>query len=219
MNIKFITSDSLVEQHFPVRPAAEVYPEWYKTVPKVDLLTDRIVNVKNCLPVFDAITSGYIIFNSYQIHLEEKLANFQNSLFVSTMKIPVNKDIQTFNHNQCPISKNPKDVFKIKTEWKITTPPGYSCIIQQPAYHYSDKYQLFPSIVDTDDFDDFIPISGYVLKKGPVYLEPGEPLIQVIPFKRESWNMTTEVSSVNSKTMHYLSNCYKKLFYKSKKFS
>jgi hypothetical protein len=216
--IEFITEDPLIAETFPPRPAKDALPEWYKSIPNIDLKSLNKGNVKNCLPVDDYISAGYIVFNAYQIHLEEKFVNFQNHLYVSTMKQVKNKDFQNFNYNQCPYSDQPKDIFKIKTDWRIKTPLGYSCLIQQPAYIKNPKWKLFPSIIDTDEYDDVISVAGIVLDKNITYMNPGDPLIQIIPFKRDDWFMTTSIGSINSKTSHYLFEAYKNLFHKIKKF-
>lgn len=218
-DIEFTTNDPLIEEHFSPKPSINCLPQWYSALPNLDLYkSEGNVNVKNCLPVFDLITSGYIVFNAYQVQLEERFSNFQNMLYISTMKQPQPNDIKTFSHNQCPSTSTPKDIFKVKLDWKIKTPPGYSCLIQQPPYLQNDRYRLFPCILDTDTFDDFISIAGTVIGKNVVYLNPGDPLVQVIPFKRDDWKMSTKVSNINSKTSHFLFHGYKRLFHKLKKF-
>lgn len=216
--IEFITEDPLIARTYPPRPAGDVLPEWYESLPIKDLKSLDKGNVKNCLPIQDHICAGYIIFNAYQVQLEEKFVNFQNHLYISTMKQVKNKDFQSFNYSQCPYSDQPKDIFKIKTDWKIKTPPGYSCLIQQPAYLKNSKWKLFPAIVDTDNYDDVISVAGIILDKNITYMNPGDPLIQIIPFKRDDWSMTTSIASINSKTNHYLFEAYKNLFHKIKKF-
>lgn len=218
-DIEFVTDDPLIKEHFAPKPATECLPKWYRDLPSIDLKkSEGKINAKNCLPLSDMISAGYIVFNAYQIQLEEKFVNFQNMLYMSTMKQPGNNDIKTFVHSQCPVTAAAKDSFKIKLDWKIKTPPGYSCIIQQPAYLPNSKYQLFPSIIDTDTFDDFISISGIVLDKGEIYLNPGDPILQVIPFKRDDWKMSTTTSPIKSKIVHFLFDGYKRLFHKPKKF-
>lgn len=219
-DIEFITEDPLIKEHFSPKPAAECLPKWYKDLPSIDLTkSEGKINAKNCSPMSDMITAGYIMFNAYQIQLEERFVNFQNMLYMSTMKQPGSNDIKTFIHSQCPFTTSNKDMFKIKLDWKIKTPPGYSCLIQQPLYFPNSKYQLFPSIIDTDTFDDFISISGFVTDKGTIYLNPGDPVLQIIPFKRDNWKMTTQVSSIKSKVSHFLFDGYKRLFHQPKKYT
>ena len=53
-------------------------------------------------------------------------------------------------------------------------------------------------------------------------LQPGEPLAQVIPFKREDWEMELEVNENsikrNSALKFFLSDAYSKIFHRKKKF-
>lgn len=217
--IQFITNDPLIAEHFPPVPSEKFLPNWYADLKVGEpLQSAHAANVKNCLPVKDLLCSGYIMFNAYQTHIEEKFVDFQNSLFLSTMKQPAKNDIRTFKHKQCPFTDKPKDSFKIKLDWKIKTPPGYSCLIQQIPFVNNTKYKILPAIIDTDEFDDCISIAGILLEPGPVYLEPGEALIQIIPFKRDSWQMDVSVQPIHSKITHYLFDGYKTLFHKIKTF-
>ena len=72
MNIEFYTDDPAALEFFPPQPANKAIPDWYRDIPmrrtntfdKIDVRT-----IKHCAPVQDMITSGYIIFNSYEVTL------------------------------------------------------------------------------------------------------------------------------------------------------
>ena len=67
------------EQHYP-RPAEILLPNWYKKTesyigkkkkPSGD--SNTTATVKRCMPVFDAITSGYILFTWTDVFVQQKL--------------------------------------------------------------------------------------------------------------------------------------------------
>lgn len=56
-----------------------------------------------------------------------------------------------------------------------------------------DRFSIIPGIVNTDTYN--LPINFPILLNGDKYpvqdtlLKKGTPYVQVIPYKRESWNM------------------------------
>jgi hypothetical protein len=220
MDIKFYSDDQAVVEFFPVQPANKVVPEWYKEMPirrknsfeKIDVPT-----IKNCMPVQDMLIAGYIIFNTYELILHpDKTAGKYEDFKVS---VPHRPYVGGHHHEQCPIAieGSAKQYFKIAQPWLIKTPPGYSCLITQPFYQFEERFQLFPAIVDTDVHDLLIELPGYLTSDKEVKINSGEPLVQVIPFKRESWNMSCEYHPAKrSKLEFFLESAYRKMFHKKK---
>jgi dUTPase len=219
MDIIFNCEDKLTSDMYPPTPTINLLPEWYKDLPENNsnlLNSQNPLNVKSCLPVVDYITSGYLIINSYEISLEEKTINFQNFLNVQTMRSNENsKNILLYKNFQCPLQENgiKKTYFKVRLDWNIKTPMGYSCLIIQPFYHKENKYTLLPSIIDTDVYDGEIFVAGYLNSKEIISIMPGDPIVQVIPFKRDSWTMKIENKVLHSKIKHFLEKGYKKMFH------
>lgn len=222
MKIDFICDDAAVVEFFPPKPANKVVPEWYKEMPlrrknafeKIDVPT-----IKHCMPVQDLITSGYIIFNTYEVILQAipnpaKYADF-------TVNVPHKKYVGGHHHEQCPVALDgaAKHYFKIAQPWMIKTPPGYSCLITQPFYELEERYQLLPAIVDTDQHDLLVELPGYLTSEKEVKIESGAPLIQVIPFKREDWDMTCQYRPTQrSRLEFFLASAYRTMFHKKKVF-
>lgn len=224
MEIIFNSNDKLTAELYPPLPAKDFLPQWFENLSEDNSLLGgepNKINLKSCLPVVDYINSGYIIFNSYEISLEEKTLNFENLIHVQTMKDNASrKDVLMFKNYQCPMQKSglKKEYFKVRLEWNIRTPEGYSCLLIQPFYHNEKRYTLLPSVIDTDEYDSEIFIAGYLNSKEPISIMPGDPLIQIIPFKRDSWNMKVDSKSINSKMKHFLFKGYKKIFHKNKSY-
>lgn len=221
MNINFSCTDGAVQLLCTPKPAAEYIPEWYTRLTEISegVMTDR--NIKSCIPVSDLMNSGYILFNSYQLNLQEKIVNFNKTLDIETSRPEqFKKTLTSFGKMQCPIphASKPETFFKIKLDWVITTPPGYSCLIMQPYYLFENRFSIMPAIVDTDKLDSTISVAGFITTKEFVEMKPGDPFIQVIPFKRDDWDMTTHNKTAYSKIKHYVYDGYKKLFYHRKIF-
>ncbi len=221
MQIEFICEDQAMVDFFPPRPANKVVPEWYKELPmrvvkpaeKIDVPT-----IKHCMPVQDMITSGYIIFNTYEFTLYPN-KNGPYDDFKS--QCPHRPYLGAHHHFQWPmeIEGQNKHYFKIAQPWMIKTPPGYSCLLVQPFYHLEERFRLLPGIIDTDKHDMTVEIPGYLTTNDPVHLEPGIPLLQVIPFKREDWTMTAEAKPKKRSLLEfYWESAYRRIFHSKKSF-
>ena len=74
--------------------------------------------------------------------------------------------------------------------WAIKTPPGYSVLFISPM-HRESIFTILPGIVDTDQYS--APVNfPFVLNEADRFeglIPAGTPMAQVIPFKRDSWQM------------------------------
>ena len=91
---------------------------------------------------------------------------------------------------------------KILNPWTIKTPPGYSCLFVPPLNNCDDRFDIIPGIVDTDCWD--IEINFPFVFNGDKYetletvITRGTPYVQVIPFKRDSWEMKIKTQDPKS---------------------
>lgn len=188
-------------------------PEWFKKVSKHTIYNKTI---KGCMPFLDAITAGYVLKLSEDIHISfnvdsrdkkgEKDTYFlsgtaeaqhfvhQNQLNINAGHPQTHDNLQLGEKNNFINNKNKNLPFlKILNPFIIKTPPGYSCLFIPPLMNENDYFHALPGIVDTDKFD--LPINFPIVANGDKYntftktFPRGMPYIQVIPFKRESWKM------------------------------
>ena len=64
MDIEFLCSDRNVLKHFPIVPAKDCLPQWYKELHAQD--NNGVPTVAGCMPVRDMVTSGYIVPNAFE---------------------------------------------------------------------------------------------------------------------------------------------------------
>jgi hypothetical protein len=170
-------------------PASKHLPEWYKKLPTYTenkkIFTgygEANPTVKKCMPVFDAITAGYIITLPVDVYVSIKNNN-QYFEWPSRNAIEFHNIIQAPTH---PL-QNGYAYPKFMNPWGIKTPKGYSTLIVQP-FHRESVFTIMPGIVDTDKY--FVPINfPFVIndKNFEGLIPCGTPIAQVIPFKRDSW--------------------------------
>lgn len=219
MKIQFVCSDPAVKEYFDVKPASKVVPEWYKDLPTREKFDrNQIPNIKECMPVQDMILSGYIIFNTYEFTLFPVPSKGVEEFTVLTHKTG---HIDSHGYEQCPVKLQGqrKNYFKIDNPWLIRTPPGYSCLIMQPFYHFDERFQLMPAIVDTDVHDLPIQIPGYIKSNEPVNVESGTPIAQIIPFKRDEWELETLTKPHKTSKLQFMfASAYRKVFHNKKIF-
>ena len=117
-------------------------------------------------------------------------------------------------------------VYKILNPWIIKTPPGYSTLFLPPMNNGDDRFSIIPGIVDTDTFQfevnfPFI-INGDKYQSLQTVIKKGTPYCQVIPFKRDSWQMKIKKLKIKdmagSKNLYWtrMLNIYKNKFWSKK---
>lgn len=179
----------------PPVSAKSLLPKWYK---KTNSYMDnkkatRIINnthqttatIKKCMPVYDAITAGYFILSWADI----KIFNKDNVIHYE-IESPIVSDHnvrQASNHPN--VDKQDDIVAKFMNPWSIQTPEGYSCLFVPPSHH-SNIINIMPAIVDTDTYNIEIHFPFTLTNRLFEGVIPkGTPLVQVIPFKRDMWEM------------------------------
>lgn len=222
MQIEFYNDDEAIVEHFSPKPANKVIPDWYRDLPMQIVKRAENIDVptiKHCMPVQDMIMSGYILFNSYETHLIPGKNHLGYDDFMT--KCPHKPNIGAHHHLQWPLEISGKNhnYFKIGNSWLIRTPPGYSCLFVQPFYQMEERFQMLPAIVDTDKHDMTIEFPGYLLTDKEVVIQPGDPIMQVIPFKRDEWSMTASHRPKKRSLLEfYWQSAYRRIFHQKKSF-
>lgn len=180
--------DLLVE---PPKPASKTLPDWYKS--QSAPLGEFGSTIKRCMPIFDAMTAGYILTLPCDIYVNATnpakleyfvppnvLDNLQEDLFAEHLP----EQLSDYPKNT---SRYHKDVLRIDPFYTVGTEKGYSCLFVQPIHSDSSPLQVFTAMIDTDAFISNGHYSFFVEKGFNGIIKQGTPLVQVIPFKRDSF--------------------------------
>jgi hypothetical protein len=201
------------KEDYPI-PAKLNIPEWYKKLEHTPLNK----TIKGCMPFLDTLTSGYLLKMPQDFYIRHNVDNknengkifkdsFQTFGLHGQSQILYNKNInlnsginvhQTTQLEGSPLIEKNKNLpfYKILNPWKIKTPKGYSCLFVPPLNNSDDRFSIIPGIVDTDVFE--LEINFPIVLNGDKYSElkstikKGTPYVQIIPFKRDSWKMSTK---------------------------
>ena len=178
-------------------PATQAVPDWWKAMtpytktpdnPKGNklIVSNRLSNAgpKKCVPMLDAITSGYII----PLWADVQIVNSDNNKFITwrTSESVFQEHGDQAREVETPVGYNPQ-VFKFLNKWRIITPKGYSCLITAPFGYRQTGVQAIPAVIDTDESSLEILPPVWFSNEFEGILEKGTPMVQVIPFKRSDW--------------------------------
>jgi len=210
-------------------------PDWYikmeeyatgKKEPKVKVV-DEVVSphvpatIKKCMPVFDAITAGYILFTPFDLYVKE--VDGEPYYMWQAGEITFHPKVQ---FDLYPKLNEYTGAPKFVNNWVIETPKGYSCLIVPPMHRPDTEISILPGVVDTDNYA--APISFPFMLKDKKFeglIPAGTPMAQVIPFKREKWEMKfgnedniKKTNKINHKLRTKWFNSYKMQFWNRKEY-
>jgi hypothetical protein len=229
--IKF-TNISGLDDIYPPEPAMQNIPQWYidtdsyiGKIKKPNSNHETPGTIKRCMPVFDAISMGYILKTPVDIYVSTKIT--ENGHVGPSYEWPSMDTLRFHNIEQAPdhpARNGQKTAYaKWMNPWSIKTDPGYSCLFIQPM-HRECIFNIFPGVVDTDKYFAPVNLPFVLLDKDFEGLIPsGTPIAQVIPFKRDPFEMVfgsekdikdQENNTIKLKTKFFDSY---KTFFRSKK--
>lgn len=193
-NIVFTNTLGVPGDHAP-KPASYLVPDWYKSMPsylegnekKPSGDGNTLATIKRCMPVFDSIVAGYLLFTPVDVWVSQKDENpwYEWPSFNPIQFHPVEQAPEHPSRNGHKVSY-PKWI----NPWAIKTDPGYSVYFVQPL-HRESVFTILPAVVDTDQYN--APVNFPFVLNDVTYeglIPAGTPMAQVIPFRRESWTMS-----------------------------
>jgi hypothetical protein len=219
-----------VEDKFYPEPASKNIPEWYKK-------TESFINsktfrpdggsgnqtIKKCIPVFDALSAGYIIKTYVDIYVTLTEDN------VSYYNWPSFEPISFHPIDQAPHhpGMNNRPYPKWNSPWSVQTPRGYSSLFISPMHNPNGIFTILPGVVDTDQYIN--PVNFPFTLDDPNFeglIPAGTTICQVIPFKRDSFSIKIgdkdQLSKINKFSYLFRNkfvNNYKSKFWNSKRFN
>jgi len=198
---QIIRFEALDEYGWDVAPrpysATQAIPDWWKAMTPYTkeednpegnklIIKNLVSNAgpKKCVPMLDAITSGYII----PLWADVQVKNVDDSKYVTWR---VTQPVFQEHGNQSREVETPvgyqAQVFKFLNKWRMITPKGYSCLILPPFGYRQTGVQAIPAVIDTDKSSLEILPPVWFSEDFEGILEKGTPIVQVIPFKRSDW--------------------------------
>lgn len=169
----------------PPTPASFHVDEWVENIQYNSRVNVHKRNLANDESVRDAQELGYIIPLAGEIGFSRK------DLSDSAPEWAVGPTYSYMDDDYLrPASKPPEtglkhSTFVVNTRWAIDVPDGYSVLVTTPFFMKPDTYSVVPYVIDADVGLHWIEVT-MLLHESEVRIRFGSPIVQVIPFKRES---------------------------------
>ena len=171
-----------------IKLASSVKPDWLLRQ-KDNAKREKFVN---CPGMDDMLQAGYLLCAWTDIHIKANLSGISVKLLNDCNLKP-----EYMSHipvqGIAKIASNVKlQVMKLPTPWCVFTKAGYSAQVLPAAFHspFLDDIYVYPGIVDYDKFSSINFIFS-ALRECELTIPAGTPLLQIIPFHRET--ITAEV--------------------------
>ena len=214
---------------FPPKPAIKNIPNWYIETPEYVNEEGRVSaggeetphTIKKCMPVFDAMTLGYILYTQVDVQVKQK-----DGLPYYSWRDQRPISFHPIEQASLHPGKNNAPYPKWDNPYCIKTPPGYSTLFVNPMHNPNGIFKIFEGVVDTDRYSsptNFPFVLNDVKWEG--IIDAGTPMVQVIPIKRDSWKYKIgdekdlkEQGMITSKLKTLIFNSYKLQFWSRKEY-
>lgn len=207
--LKAQTADSHID-FLPPIAAKSLVPEWYKSSPAI---VEGQMSIKRCVPVLDTFLTGYLIVTSADFMFDESQQRFIDN---AAWKEPISThmDFQVENMElDDSIYPHP---YKWNNSWKLEAPEGYSLLITHPLNRFDLPFQSITGIVDADMHPLVINFPFFMKKGFSGIIPKGTPIVQVIPIKREPWELKIDDKNSHEYKDFWRWNIYPEATYKRK---
>jgi len=222
------------------QPAINSFPKWYKDMPRyihVDpnkkISTRSAGTIRDCPAVNDAMSSGYTMYLPGDVYLDATgdevkvdVGSFGNGSRIGDagFEFVVNHDpLSTSGYRS--LYDFHEQSMKWQTYWGIRTDEGYSTLFIHPFHRNDLPFVSVTATVDTDKFVTRSPYAFFIKKGFKGTIQRGTPMLQVVPFRREDWQMhIVETDSFDyhrsqQRMASVFSQPYKRLFWQRKKYT
>lgn len=203
-------------------PTQKVIPEWYKDAdrfakmpngeyyqapkeicpfPKEGTTDDygKIPTWKACPAILDAFSTGYVLKTPCD------LTFFKNKKGIIDVEVSDLK-YKDFcgQRTAMPQFEHPKgfykDHFAWYSDWGIELPEGYSALFMTPMNRFDLPFLNTTGIVDSDKVHVLGTFPFFIAEGWEGTLPAGTPYLQILPFKRESWEQ--KIENLDQKQMY-----------------
>lgn len=228
--IKFLkTIDSAgITGHSP-SIATKNIPEWYRKMNKYSGKEKKFngsggtnLTIKACPPFLDSMMNGYMISTEFDMNVSwiegEPFFEWKTGGDL----------ISTHGKEQIVLEQIPDGFsdqpLKFNNLWQIVTPKGYSTMFTHPQNRTDLPFFTISGIVETDIYKSVINFPFLIKKDFEGVIPAGTPIVQLHPFKRESWKMELgeadqkEIFESQIKLNHKFMGGYKTQWWRRKEF-
>jgi hypothetical protein len=183
--LEVIVSDSRKGMYKLPKPAHKFIPDWYKQTdmhPFKDAPLDK--SVRACMPFMEALTFGWIVPVPTDISITRSSDGVEITWESEEFKVMGSHDKQQVGGDAFP---HDGEILKFNLPYTLRTPEGVSTLYMPPLNRVETRFRPFSGVVETDIYVNETNIPALLLDdEFEGVIEAGTPLVQVIPFERDS---------------------------------
>jgi len=213
MNKKFLITpmEEGAEHFFNIRPSSEFIPEWYrKSASQIpDANSELLIHnpnvttstYKKCIPFFDAVTAGYMMYLTADIEVIKKEDGLPYIMWRTKRKIITEHSLNQWEGLPCPDGYS-AFVYKWHNQFNIKLPKNYSLLFLNPINRFDLPFLTVTGIVDCDTYTGKVHFPFFIKNSFTGIIEKGTPITQIIPIKREYWKKEHGSYDVKNELIH-----------------
>ena len=202
--IEFVTFDERVKEDFAPIPASQYKPDWWKKTRIVEDMGDGAgpgSTIRACPAMDDILSTGYYVVAVRDMKVKYYGDKWDASPNEFEMKCPHHEIWESQTHPFRQYAMMPgviNDAIKMNMPFSVRTPPGYSTLYLDPFLFANEYISAWQGIIDTDQFqggDLNAQLIMYPKVRKDFIIPEGTPIVQLFPYKRESWTSEIKVDN------------------------
>ena len=186
--LNFETDNWAVRKYAPIRPSIEFLPKKFKEMPlflnKQEHMIDSIKTVKACPGIKDYLTLGYII----PAWCDMEFTPVEDGQVLGRYSDPAYNHASHYEEQVGNLLEKTHKVnrpIKLDNPWRTWTSKGWSILYLPLFYHDDLNFDAVPGIIDHDLGALQSPINIMIREPKKTVIKLGDPLVQIIPVRRE----------------------------------
>jgi hypothetical protein len=189
--------------------AGKYIPNWYKKLPtEIDIVEttpngfqfqDIRLTAKSCLPLLDAMTTGYVI----PLCADVRFQTNEDCSQIDVKNPNVLKAVEFHNSEQVggasAIKHNHGNPVKFLNHWIIKTAPGWSTLFLPPLNRFDQPFTCLSGFVDTDKYPKEVNFPAvWNVPNFTGKIPAGTPLVVAIPIKRSHLTKKVNIRKITN---------------------
>jgi hypothetical protein len=189
--IYFTCDEWAIRKYAPIQPAKKFLPLSFKDMEtflvKKEHAVDSVKTIKSCPGIVDFCSSGFVIPAWCDMEINPSPDGQNVSVRYSHPKFKPGNHPPAVIQDFMSTKFNVRMSVKLDNPWYMWAAEGYS-LMYFPMYYYDDtnNWEALPGIIDHDIGAIQSPINIMLKEPKQTMIKMGEPLVQVVPFKREA---------------------------------
>lgn len=185
--INFECDNWAVRKYAPITPASNFLPTRFKNLPafvdKQTHMIDSIKTVKACPGIKDYLSLGYVIPAWCDMEFTPQGDNIFGRYSDPTYNNAIHskEQIGDFLEKKYRV----RTPLKLDNPWRTWSKKGWSILYLPMFYHEDVNFEAMPGIIDHDVGGLHSPINVMLKENKYTFIKQGDPLVQMIPIKRD----------------------------------